>query len=103
VDGHDEQAPLPQDDALPGEVAEDVAAVVPDPEHVAAEMMSLLEEGVPLALIADLAAPGGPSSPDILEDEGLPDVAWWGDGEREPAEDLPAGDDHLEPEDDSEA
>lgn len=98
MDGEDEQAPVPQEGAL-----EDVAAVVPDPEHVAAEMMSLLEEGVPLALIADLASPGGPSSPDILEDEGLPDVAWWGDDEREPADDLPAGEDHLDPDEDAEA
>lgn len=103
MDGQDEQAPVPQEGALAGEAAEDVAAVVPDPEHVAAEMMSLLEEGVPLALIADLASPGGPSSPDILEDEGLPEVAWWGDEEREPAEDLPTGDDHLDPEQDPEA
>ena len=43
------------------------------------EVMHLLAEGVPLTLLADLASPGGPQSPAILEDEGLPDVAWWED------------------------
>ena len=41
------------------------------------EVMSLLTEGVPLALLADLANPDGPPSPAILEDEGLPEVEWW--------------------------
>lgn len=45
--------------------------------EASAEVMSLLSEGVPLALLADLANPAGPESPAILEDEGLPDVAWW--------------------------
>ena len=46
-------------------------------EQASAEMMALLSEHVPLALLADLAEPAGPSSPAILEDEGLPEVAWW--------------------------
>jgi hypothetical protein len=41
------------------------------------EVMSLLSEHVPLALLADLAIPEGPASPDILDEEGLPEVAWW--------------------------
>ncbi len=41
------------------------------------EVMRLLGEHVPLALLADLAIPSGPESPQILEDEGLPSVAWW--------------------------
>ena len=48
-----------------------------------AEVMSLLAQGVPLALLADLASPGGPASPEILQDEGLPDVAWWESGEHD--------------------
>lgn len=50
------------------------------PDEATAEVMSLLSEGVPLALLADLANPHGPSSPDILQAEGLPDVAWWDEG-----------------------
>lgn len=40
-------------------------------------VMQLLAEGVPLTLLADLAAPDGPASQVILETEGLPDDAWW--------------------------
>jgi hypothetical protein len=46
-------------------------------EHASAEVMALLGEHVPLALLADLAQPEGPASPTILKDEGLPDVPWW--------------------------
>ena len=52
-----------------------------DPEEAATEVMSLLEQHVPLTLLADLASPEGPSSPVILEDEGLPEVAWWDEEE----------------------
>ena len=55
-----------------------------DPEEAATEVMSLLEQHVPLTLLADLASPEGPSSPVILEDEGLPEVAWWDDEEQGP-------------------
>lgn len=41
------------------------------------EVMDLLAEHVPLALLADLAAPSGKVSTEILESEGLPDDAWW--------------------------
>ena len=60
-----------------------VTAVEPDDEamhaveQASAEMMALLSEHVPLALLVDLAEPAGPPSPAILEDEGLPEVAWW--------------------------
>jgi hypothetical protein len=49
-------------------------------ERTAAEMMRLLGEHVPLALLADLAERDGPPSPVILENEGLPEVAWWEPG-----------------------
>ncbi|MCV2396168.1 hypothetical protein OEB99_17785 [Actinotalea sp. M2MS4P-6] len=69
---------------------------VPSPEErgddvISAEMMHLLHEGVPLALIADLASPGGPDSPEILAEEGLPDVDWL--GERPPSEGTPDDED----------
>lgn len=44
-----------------------------------AAVMDLLAEHVPLALLADLVAVGGPVSQEILESEGLPDDAWWVD------------------------
>jgi hypothetical protein len=68
----------------PNGAVENVPGAAEIGEDASAEVMRLLGEGVPLALLADLAAPGGPSSPDILEDEGLPDVEWWGG--REPAD-----------------
>ena len=45
----------------------------PDPEQV----MDLLADHVPLALLMDLVTPDGPASADILRDEGMPDDAWW--------------------------
>src|SRR5450756_2640480 len=42
---------------------------------------ALLAGGVPLTLLADLADSNGPVSPAILESEGLPDDAWWEDGD----------------------
>ncbi len=71
VSGQDEQVPTPEEQA-------------PESEDVSAEMMHLLADGVPLALIADLASPGGPHSPEILAEEGMPDVDWL--GERPPSE-----------------
>ena len=52
-------------------------AVEETDEQASADVMALLGEHVPLALLADLAEPTGPQSPTILEDEGLPEVAWW--------------------------
>lgn len=40
-------------------------------------VMHLLHDHVPLALLADLAAPGGPTSREILDSEGLPAESWW--------------------------
>lgn len=37
----------------------------------------LLACGVPLSLIMDLAAPGGPRSQEILTVEGCPKDPWW--------------------------
>lgn len=56
------------------------------------EVMRLLSQHVPLALLADLAIPSGPESPQILQDEGLPDVAWW-DAHDDGAGDTTAGED----------
>jgi hypothetical protein len=39
--------------------------------------MHLLACGVPLSLIMDLAAPGGPPSREILTVEGSADDSWW--------------------------
>ncbi|MDT0165045.1 hypothetical protein Q9R32_05695 [Actinotalea sp. AC32] len=52
-----------------------------DEVEASQEVMSLLSEHVPLALLADLAIPEGPQSPQILSEEGLPEVAWWEGGE----------------------
>jgi len=41
------------------------------------DVMDLLAEHVPLALLADLVSPEGPGSSEILASEGLPDDAWW--------------------------
>ncbi len=62
------------------------------PEDSSSEVMRLRAQGVPLALIADLVNPGGPDSPEILAEEGLPDVGWLGDGAREPSDDEYEGD-----------
>ena len=45
--------------------------------NAAALCMRLLEAGIPLSLICDLTDVGGPSSREILEREGSPDLAWW--------------------------
>ncbi|WP_199423946.1 hypothetical protein [Actinotalea solisilvae] len=77
-------------EAVPG--LEPEPAVVEAADQVeteaSAEVMSLLAEGVPLTLLADLVNPDGPASPAILEDEGLPEVAWW-DAEDEGATTTP--------------
>jgi len=39
--------------------------------------MRLLRAGIPLSLVCDLTDTEGPSSRDILEREGSPDLAWW--------------------------
>lgn len=55
-----------------------------DEERASVDVMRLLSQHVPLTLLADLAQPTGPDSPDILEHEGLPDVAWWETTEEQP-------------------
>lgn len=52
--------------------AAEVAAL--DPAQHAQE---LLAEHVPLTLLVDLLTPTGETSADLLEEEGLPDDAWW--------------------------
>lgn len=72
----------PREEDLPVDGLEPDAAILEAVEEVdaesTAEVMSLLHEGVPLTLLADLVKPEGPESPSILADEGLPDDAWWG-------------------------
>jgi hypothetical protein len=41
------------------------------------EVMEMLQEHVPLALLCDLSTPEGPHSAEILAEEGQPDDAWW--------------------------
>jgi hypothetical protein len=41
------------------------------------EVMDLLQEHVPLALICDLSTPEGPHSAEILAEEGQPTDTWW--------------------------
>jgi hypothetical protein len=55
---------------------------VPEGTHAVADAPTqqtkgLLEEHVPLSLIMDLTAPGGPASREILAAEGAPEHAWW--------------------------
>ncbi len=86
----------PHDDVTQATDAEEAAALAAAldeaDDEASAEVMHLRSEGVPLALLADLADPSGPASPSILEDEGLPDVAWWGDKERQESIDDEADD-----------
>lgn len=46
-----------------------------DPDS--ARVMAMLSEHVPLSLLVDLVVPGGPDSRRLLDEEGLPDDAWW--------------------------
>jgi len=74
-------------DVTPREDDPSMTALESDPDVIeaieeadaeaSAEVMHLLEEGVPLALIADLVDPEGPESPAILAAEGLPADSWW--------------------------
>ena len=74
-------------DVTPREDEPSVTALESDPAvleaieeadaEASAEVMHLLEEGVPLTLLADLASPDGPESPAILAAEGLPADSWW--------------------------
>ena len=41
------------------------------------DVMDLLQEHVPLALLCDLSTPEGPHSAEILAEEGQPTDAWW--------------------------
>ncbi len=41
------------------------------------DVMHLLNDHVPLSLLADLTDPEGPRSTEILATEGQPEVAWW--------------------------
>lgn len=41
------------------------------------DVMHLLEDHVPLALLCDLTTPEAPDSQEILAAEGAPDDEWW--------------------------
>ncbi|PVU81951.1 hypothetical protein DDP54_01785 [Cellulomonas sp. WB94] len=64
-------------DASDDRTGSDASTPTPRRADPAGAVMQLLAEGVPLTLLADLAAPDGPASQVILETEGLPDDAWW--------------------------
>lgn len=57
--------------------AETEQAIARMDEQASKQMMDLLAAGVPLALLADLGMRRGPSSAEILEQEGLPADEWW--------------------------
>lgn len=40
-------------------------------------VMTLLHDHVPLALLCDLTEPDGPTSAEILAQEGVPAQRWW--------------------------
>jgi hypothetical protein len=91
-DGTEPAAQLP-DGAGPDATGPDTTEPDPSaalPAGTSASVMDLLAEHVPLALLADLAAPDGPVSQAILETEGMPDDAWW-EGDDRPA--TPEGED----------
>ena len=46
-------------------------------EHETDDVMELLADHVPLALLVDLVTPEGPASEEILRAEGMPQDAWW--------------------------
>lgn len=50
----------------------------PAAEHIdESEVMDLLQDHVPLALLIDLSEPEGPHSAEILAEEGQPTDTWW--------------------------
>jgi len=59
------------------EDAADPAATAAQIAPLGDEVMGLLAQHVPLALLADLAAPSDRDSTEILRSEGLPADAWW--------------------------
>ncbi|MGW6131351.1 hypothetical protein ACWFNE_15125 [Cellulomonas sp. NPDC055163] len=69
----------PADDAAADASVEPPAVT---PAVTPPSVMDLLAEHVPLALLADLAAPDGPVSQAILETEGIPEDAWWEDDDQ---------------------
>lgn len=83
--------PRGEDDATSAQPDDEVSAASADEGTSAG--MGLLTEGIPLALLADLADPDGPASPVILEDEGLPEVAWWDDADRAEGDEADEADD----------
>lgn len=88
----DDETVVPVDDLSDEELAAQleppVGPLSPEAqERTSEEVMGLLAEHVPLALLADLASPDGPISQAILEEEGLPEDAWWEADEDQRAED----------------
>ncbi|QTE30417.1 hypothetical protein [Pengzhenrongella sicca] len=83
----DRLGPDPSDDNEPIDPEQiDAAATAAQISPLGDEVMSLLAEHIPLALLVDLAAaPSDRASTEILRAEGLPDEAWW---------EQPEGDSH---------
>lgn len=67
-------------EGLPSDVGPDEAVVVHGVD-TAQHAQELLAEHVPLTLLVDLLAPSAPTSDELLVEEGLPDDAWWAEGE----------------------
>jgi hypothetical protein len=75
---------VPAGEATPEPTTAEPATVEPvapadevTPQANPEQVMDLLADHVPLALLVDLVTPEGPASADILRDEGMPDDAWW--------------------------
>jgi hypothetical protein len=61
-------------DRLPGDQSDDGNGEHDDCD---VQVMSMLGEHVPLALLCDLGATDGPTSAEILAEEGEPESQWW--------------------------
>ena len=72
----DEPTRTPDDGSVEPTDGQDDAVEEPELE-AARHTQDLLAEHVPLALLVDLVNAGGPSSEEILTDEGVPDEEWW--------------------------
>ncbi|WP_299035671.1 hypothetical protein [uncultured Pseudokineococcus sp.] len=71
--------------------ADGEAATTGDSTSGSTHVLGMLGDHVPLSLLIDLAAPTGPDSVTIHDDEGLPADSWWDLG------DEPAGTDSDQP------
>ena len=71
--------------------ADGAAADAEDSTSGSTHVLGMLGDHVPLSLLMDLAAPTGPDSVTIHDDEGLPADSWWDlGGEAADADEQPA-------------